>query len=309
MKLILNYLRKKPRFYKFLKSIYGKTLGLHCFKECYMEKFGLWNGAKRIKLVDNEIANQIIFEKIKSQKPFMICRYGSTEFRNLFDDNLENLCIYSGFFPNDKKLLKKFRKVYLESSKQIDYLCAWNYKNHFLKKINLVSNLSNIDLFFRNFLGPGQKWIKSLKGKKVLIIHPFKKTIETQYKKMGKLKILPKLKKMEIIKAVQTLAGEKDGRFKDWFDALDYMKKKIDKKDFDIALIGCGAYGLPLAAYIKSKGKQAIHIGGALQYFFGINAKALEGKEKAMRVNKYWVFPSEKEKPKNYKKVEGGRYW
>ena len=41
-------------------------------------------------------------------------------------------------------------------------------------------------------------------------------------------------------------------------------------KNFDIALIGCGAYGFPLAAFVKGIGKKAVHIGGPLQLFFGI---------------------------------------
>lgn len=48
------------------------------------------------------------------------------------------------------------------------------------------------------------------------------------------------------------------------------MKDEIDKRDYDIALIGCGAYGFPLAAHIKRSGKKAVHLGGALQLLFGI---------------------------------------
>lgn len=39
--------------------------------------------------------------------------------------------------------------------------------------------------------------------------------------------------------------------FSTWFDALDYMCGECEKIDFDIALLGCGAYGYPLAAHIK----------------------------------------------------------
>ena len=42
---------------------------------------------------------------------------------------------------------------------------------------------------------------------------------------------------------------------KSWFDALDKMYKDIRELDFDVAIVGCGAYGLPLAAKIKSLGK------------------------------------------------------
>jgi hypothetical protein len=310
MKFLLDYLRKKSIFYSFLKKIYGWTIGFYWFKTFYLKKIGLWDGKKRIRLVDDETANKILSEEIKSKKPFMMCRYGSTEFRNLFSNNLDNLCKYSGFFPNDKKLLKKFREVYFEASKKIDYLCVWNYLNHFFKKISLMRKMENI----KSFIGLGavgglkKSWMNSLKNKKVLVIHPFKKTIEMQMKKRKQLGILPKLKKLEVIPAVQTIAGNTDPRFKTWFDALDWMKKEIDKKDFDIALIGCGAYGLPLAAHVKKRGKQAIHMGGSLQLLFGITGKRWENNIH-IKKNKYWVQPLSEDTPKDFKKVEGGCYW
>jgi len=125
-------------------------------------------------------------------------------------------------------------------------------------------------------------------------------------KKRKQLGILPKLKNLEVIQAVQTIAGNKDPRFKDWFEALDYMKKEIDKKDFNIALIGCGAYGLPLAAHVKSLGKQAIHIGGGLQLLFGIKGKRWEEHK---LFTKDWIYPLKEDTPQNIKKVEGGCYW
>lgn len=306
---LLNFLRQRPKFYEKIRLIYGKTLGFWWLKTLYLKKIGLWNGKKRVKLLDDEEANRIIIKKIKSKEPFMVCRYGSNEFRNLFQENeFDVLCFNAGFFPNDKKLLPKFREVYFEASKQIDYLCVWNYLNHFLRKIKWIKNFPNIKAFFSlSILSHSQPWVRALKGKKILVIHPFEKTIKMQYKKMDKLKILPKLKRLEIIKAVQTIAGEKDKRFKNWFEALDYMKKEIDKKDFDIALIGCGAYGLPLAAYVKQKGKQAIHIGGGLQLFFGILGKRWENWK--IPTNKYWTKPLKEDYPKNYKKIEGGCYW
>jgi hypothetical protein len=308
MKPLLNNLRKHPELYTFLKRIYGKTIGLYWLKKLYLKKIGLWTGKKNVKLINNDRANQILTEKIKLGEPFMLARYGSTEFRNLFNDNLDNLCIYSGFFPNDKKLLNKFRKLYFNASRQINYLCVWNYLNHFSKKKRLLKNLLNIEYLFDIFLDYRDEWVKSLGGKKVLVIHPFKKTILYQYKKMDKLKILPKLKKLSVVQAVQTIAGNPDPRFKDWFEALDYMKKEIDKKDFDITLIGCGAYGLPLASYVKEKGKQAVHMGGALQLFFGIKGKRWETLC-PIEMNEYWIRPLKEDTPKDAQKVEGGCYW
>ena len=43
------------------------------------------------------------------------------------------------------------------------------------------------------------------------------------------------------------------------------MEDGIAEIDFEVALIGCGAYGLPLAAHVKRLGKKAVHLGGATQ--------------------------------------------
>ena len=75
----------------------------------------------------------------------------------------------------------------------------------------------------------------------------------------------------------------------------------MDKIDYDIALIGCGAYGFPLAAYAKKTGHQAVHIGGSLQLLFGIKGKRWEKSGcytihcnyEDLLKNPAWVRPSE----------------
>ncbi|MDO5614604.1 MAG: hypothetical protein Q4G16_00310 [Cruoricaptor ignavus] len=89
------------------------------------------------------------------------------------------------------------------------------------------------------------------------------------------------------------------------------MKEKISKTDFDIAIIGCGAYGFPLASFIKNLGKQAIHLGGVTQLLFGITGKRWEDWEHytSLRAEngKHWITPTEA--PKGFKNVENGCYW
>ena len=88
------------------------------------------------------------------------------------------------------------------------------------------------------------------------------------------------------------------------------MKDEIAKKDFDIALIGCGAYGLPLASHVKRLGKIGIHMGGCLQLLFGIKGQRWDSIKKINKFyNDSWVRPLEADKPKNYLKVENGCYW
>ena len=112
-----------------------------------------------------------------------------------------------------------------------------------------------------------------------------------------------------MIKAVQSLAGEKNP-FENWFQALEFMKDQILKKDFDIALIGCGAYGFPLAAHVKKIGKQAIHMGGSLQILFGIKGKRWDNHPVISKFyNEHWVRPRAEDKPKKSHLVEDDCYW
>ena len=88
------------------------------------------------------------------------------------------------------------------------------------------------------------------------------------------------------------------------------MKKDISQIEFDLAIIGAGPYGLPLGAYIKTLGKQAIHIGGATQILFGIKGKRWEENERFKKFfNKNWTYPLENETPQSAKDLEGGCYW
>jgi hypothetical protein len=168
-------------------------------------------------------------------------------------------------------------------------------------------------------------WTRALKCKKILVVHPFVKTIENQYKKREFLfkdkNFIPEFESLNLIMAVQSL-GNENTPFNDWFQALDFMKAEIDKIDYDICLIGCGAYGFPLAAHVKRSGKKALHIGGSLQLLFGIRGKRWEsvidphyepGSDILIDYhglpNDYWVRPSEEETPKNHFKVEGSCYW
>ena len=278
-----------------------------------IKKFGLFNGVKYLRLINHNNANELIKEKILSGIPLMICRYGSVEFSVITTgNNFESLCNNAGFFPRDYKLISKFKDVYLEASKNIDILSVWNYNQSKLtsmsNKKKLIRNFPNIKYIIElQTLDPYQNtWIRELKGKKLLILHPFKKSIEFQILKNNTL--LPAVKSIEIIEAVQTIAGNVDTRFKDWFEALDFMIKEIQKHKFDLCLIGCGAYGLPLAAAVKKMEKQSIHIGGSLQLLFKIKGKRWVNRDD-YEFDRSWIFPLTEDIPSEASKVEDACYW
>ena len=272
---------------------------------------------------EEEEINTII-SLLASNEPCMISRFGSVELQtlclmkywpllNVFKSRTCRLIQNNaGFFPVTHSNLKRFYKLYKEDVKDMDLLITWRIEEFlfrdWLKKKDTVWK-ATID----NFFSQKNPWTQVLANMKILVIHPFKETIEQQYLIRDKIfenpLALPEFKSLSIIKAVQSIAGNPVG-FDSWFDALDWMKREIEKQDFEIALLGCGAYGMPLAAHIKRMGKKAVHMGGILQFLFGIKGKRfMETPETKDYINDYFVFPSEADKPKDADKVEGGCYW
>ena len=109
---------------------------------------------------------------------------------------------------------------------------------------------------------------------------------------------------------MQTGGNETDDRFADWFEALEYMYRESMKYDFDIAILSCGAYSLPLGAKFKAAGRGAIHMGGVCQMLFGIKGRRWEDEPGAGEFfNEFWVYPSAAETPKSAGTVENFAYW
>ena len=80
------------------------------------------------------------------------------------------------------------------------------------------------------------------------------------------------------------------------------MKNEIKNLEFDIALIGCGGYSAPIGLFIKEyMNKQAINMGGALQFHFKVIGQRWKFKN-GVNVLKHEI-------PENYLSVENGCYW
>ena len=126
------------------------------------------------------------------------------------------------------------------------------FSKHYAPNAKLVQFTTFEPFYFK------EPWSAALAGKKVLVIHPFEESIKYQYERREFLfddpEVLPSFE-LKTLKAVQSIGNNTEG-FKDWFSALKYMEQMIRIIDFDIALIGCGAYAFPLAAYVKETRKK-----------------------------------------------------
>jgi len=312
---------------KFLRKIYSKTFGIKSQEKLKCD-------------ADPDSVSNKIHDVLMKDEPCMIARFGSNELlcvktylgvkaqnKNLIsfvtgksfdwwwnEQNLENMHLVAGFFPSTIQKFKQFCELTLQDIPEVDVLASWLANEKiFEKELNKTYKIK------RNLMDPfwvEKPWTKALENKKVLIIHPFVKTIEAQYKKKELLfanNLLPAFE-LKTIKAVQSHAGSAS-EFEDWFAALNYMKHQMDQMDYDICLIGAGAYGFSLAAHAKRSGKKAIHMGGSLQLLFGIRGNRWDNEKVRGKVNyqalinEHWVRPLSEETPTGIMKVEGGAYW
>jgi len=311
-----------------------KDLAKNKYRQLYMPVFKIREDFKNC-ITNYDDAQHCILTLLESGKPCMVSRFGNVElscyinyrkgghpfwwlrsshpfWRN--DQTLYEMQNNAGFFNGNHKAYSKFADLIYDSAKQIDILGTWMENESVIEKDMSYEKvkLLHLEPYFAE-----HPWSKYLENKNVLVVHPFKKSIENQYQHRELLfanpDVLPKFKSLTVIKSVQSIGGN-NCDFDSWFDALHHMEQEIDKIDYDVALIGCGAYGMPLAAYCKKNGKQAIHLGGALQLMFGIRGKRWDEQYKSSRykdllANPSWTRPLAEEKPKQAKNVEGACYW
>lgn len=278
------------------------------------------------RMTDIDAQNEYIYNLLMSGKPCMVARYGATETRAILQYEhkgcisfkkelaLQRMCRSSGFFPKDGKLLYRFAEMMEDCSSELDFIALWYVMQDYLVDTYApkarVGTLGGLESWWSDV-----PWSRALAGKRVVVVHPFSNTIAAQYKNYDKLfenkEVLP-LFQLRCVRTPVTLNEgelvEADG-CKDWFEALERIYAEVMQEDFDVAIIGCGAYGFPLAAQIKRAGKQAVHMGGASQLLFGIMGKRWETMSVTQMANEYWTYPLPEDSPENGKLVENGCYW
>lgn len=158
-------------------------------------------------------------------------------------------------------------------------------------------------------LREGYSWFDALQGKRVLVIHPYEKSIRSQYFKALNCELhngqgpFPEFDLLTY-KPVNSIGG-KSSEFVSWNEALRHMIAEISDIDFDVALVGCGVYGVPLSVHIKRMGRVAVHTGGSTQLIFGIKARVYDGWG---FYNENWIRALPGDVPENMGLIENGRF-
>ena len=282
----------------------------------------------------NKIFTDLITHSL--DKPFFIARLAGDatnvslallQKRTPSTIDLKHLQTNAGIYCNNESDIELYAKVHNNAILASTHLACFpslcTYTQHeYLRMKGQNKGLHNraLEPFYMIQSGSSDiPWTHALKVKKVLIINPFVESFKRQMDRgftffntteQSKQIFLPG-QEFVYYRSYNTLAGNR--LHKNWFETFSIMCKDIKALDFDIALLGCGGYGLPLCNFINKMGKSAIYIGGALQLLFGVSGNRWTSHDIIGNVSKLpgnlWTRPIDEEKVSGGNTVEGACYW
>ncbi len=281
--------------------------------------------------LDLKASNMYLIDLIKTGEPFFISRLGG-EIINSYNYMVNKKLTYTGtldvnagiYIKNDMDL-KIYYQMYYNAVKNSDAIAIFNFipqivshEQYFMNNIKLQGLSSRSLEPFYLILENEIPWSHHLLGKKILIVSPFVDSFQKQLKNGFNMfvdptkRIFHKDQEFVFYKSFNTLAG--NHIHSNWIETFNIMCEDISKLDFDIALLSCGGYGMPLSNYIKNNLKKSvIYVGGGLQLLFGVAgmrwlSHPIIGKI-IMQNMKQFIRPSGDEIVRNKHMVENGCYW
>jgi hypothetical protein len=137
-----------------------------------------------------------------------------------------------------------------------------------------------------------------LKDKKVLVISPFSKTIQDNFRNREHFFRDYEYPEFDLVtyNTPITYKGLPDDLYphRNWFATVEAMKGEISKIDFDIALLSCGSYAMPLGDFIcAGMNKKGLYVGGVLQLYFGIMGRRYANPFFLNQINKEYFVQAE----------------
>lgn len=292
-------------------------------------------------VIENDKMAMFIKNKIDNNTPFIIPRVAGIEnemaFHGVVLEMNGNYHFPSGYFDKACQIMKKnagikistiksiikYSQLYLEAFHQSDAYLNWEMWGAVAKTIHnsvrfIETNFSNkikiwalaLDVFNNIQRTP---WTLSLKGKKILIISAFVKSIKEKInirEKIFGIDLFPECD-FVFLKPPQTQCENESEEFDIELNRFVEQIKEI-KETFDVALVSCGGYGNLVCSAIYKMGKSSIYVGGVLQMYFGIyGTRWVTDAREIMQLykNEFWSRPEEDEKPEGFNKIENGCYW
>jgi len=153
-------------------------------------------------------------------------------------------------------------------------------------------------------------------GKRILIVSPFSESLQYQYTRLPNILINYTFPNFDLVTYNTNITYNffKDTKeflgvnTNNWHEECDAISAGISKLDFDIALLSCGGYSMPVGNYIdKVMKRKAVYLGGILNVMFNIYGKRYDTTFFNSLVNREYQITSI-ENDKVFKAMDGNEF-
>lgn len=319
----------------FRKSLHGFMDATGLDRKVSVVVVNSWLERKRhafAGVLDDAAGNDAIGERIRDGRPSAAGKIGDIEMKCLcWHLGIRNLYKYTfvpptfgelelreqaGVFPATEAVYHRFCDLFLERLADLDIAAVWfNPGEASVLSRHAPAAVRTSLRALEPYFFPQRPWSAALAGKRVLVIHPFAESIVGQYRRRQAIwaatpDVLPDF---ELV-TIKAPYGFSANRFADWFAMLRFIEERMEvlaaDDAFDVALVGCGAAGVPLAVHSKRLGKIGIHSGGPTQLLFGIRGGRWDHRPEFQSFfNEHWIRPKAEETPEEAATVDHGGYW
>ena len=231
--------------------------------------------------------------------------------------------VNAGVFPPIKPQLRSFAGNYREAITNSDLLAVWPSEIQAAHD-NLITRygsdkpqvaMSVLDVFScANLIETEEIWISRLGGKKVLVVHPFARSFQKQYSNFSKLHKVPLIPAFDaaftsppMTQGISIFGGTYNSNLGAYLEVLHNI---TCEEKFDYALVAAGAYGLPIASFLKERAITSIYVGGALQLYFGVAGGRWKNRPDLQKYKTpFWLETPLESPPGGANLIEGKTYW
>lgn len=227
--------------------------------------------------------------------------------------NLRTCASNAGLKPRTRSSYRQFAALLRDAAMAADHLGVWQEPAEIVlyRQLCLTSEYHNLFDLCPWFANQACAWPQALAGRKLFVVSPFLDSILSQFPRREQIwaarpGLLPDC---QIIGYRFPFLISRECRLS-WQEVYAEVAALMRRSDFDVALLGCGALGLPLGMVAKQLGRQAIHMGGFLQVLFGIHGERFRRDPVyAELFNDHWIAPATAETPMEAHRIENGCYW
>jgi len=310
---IAEGVRKYPRLWTVLNPPYRAALD-------GINEVRLRAMCRGVMIHDAERGNDTVRAVVQLGRPAALGKVGSLEAEALacflkgreYPDILrKQMLINVGIHPADRAHIDAFCEAYVQAADALTVIAARGHPGE-LEVINRVVGrtyvrLSSFDPWL--FENP---WSSALEGKRVLVVTPFARSVESQMRRRADIWRNPRLLPPCEVRAVRMplSPGLVAPEHKDWRERYDALVEECERAPYDIMLAGAGGLSLPLVAHAKAQGRIGFHLGGTTQILFGITGRRWAHDHRLIALQTdAWIRPSGDEAPATVSQVEQGCYW